>query len=102
DVWNLLLQVLEEGCLTDSQGRRVDFRSAIVAMTSNVGAQSITAAAPLGFSGGEDTAQRQARVRASVLAEVKRTFRPELLSRIDETVVFRQLEEGDIREIARR
>ena len=103
DVWNLLLQVLEEGCLTDSQGRRVDFRSTIVAMTSNVGAEHIRAAAPLGFSsGGEDAGQRQERIRAGVLSEVRRTFRPELLGRVDETVVFRQLEEQDVREIARR
>ena len=104
DVWNLLLQVLEEGCLTDGQGRRVDFRSAIVAMTSNVGARTITAAAPLGFSGGsgEGTDQRQERIRRSVLSEVRRTFRPELLGRVDETVVFRQLDEGDLQEIARR
>ena len=104
DVWNLLLQVLEEGCLTDSQGRRVDFRNAIVAMTSNVGAKAITAAAPLGFSGdgGEDAGARQERIRRAVLSEVKRTFRPELLNRIDETLVFRQLERQDIREIARR
>ena len=104
DVWNLLLQVLEEGCLTDGQGRRVDFRSAIVAMTSNVGARTITAAVPLGFSGGsgEGTDQRQERIRRSVLSEVRRTFRPELLGRVDETVVFRQLDEGDLQEIARR
>ena len=104
DVWNLLLQVLEEGCLTDGQGRQVDFRNAIIAMTSNVGARNITAAAPLGFSGGtgEDAAQRQQRIRHSVLAEVKSTFRPEFLNRVDETVVFRQLERQDIREIARR
>ena len=96
--------MLEEGCLTDGQGRRVDFRNAIIAMTSNVGARNITAAAPLGFSGGtgEDAAQRQQRIRHSVLAEVKSTFRPEFLNRVDETVVFRQLERQDIREIARR
>ncbi len=104
DVWNLLLQVLEEGCLTDSQGRRVDFRNAIVAMTSNVGAKAITAAAPLGFSGegAEDAGARQQRIRRAVLSEVKRTFRPEFLNRVDEMLVFRQLEQEDIREIARR
>ena len=103
DVWNLLLQVLEEGCLTDSQGRRVDFRNTIVAMTSNVGAQNITAAAPLGFAGGEeDAAARQERVRRAVLSEVKRTFRPEFLNRVDEIVVFRQLERQDIQQIARK
>lgn len=104
DVWNLLLQVLEEGCLTDGQGRKVDFRNAIIAMTSNVGAKNITAAAPLGFSGdsGEDPQQRQRRIQRAVLSEVKNTFRPELINRIDEMVVFHQLERRDIREIARR
>ena len=102
DVWNLLLQVLEEGCLTDSQGRRVDFRNTIVAMTSNVGAGQC-AAAPLGFSGGAEQDQaRRERIRRAVLSEVKRTFRPEFLNRVDEMVVFRQLEQADIREIARR
>ena len=104
DVWNLLLQVLEEGCLTDGQGRQVDFRNAIIAMTSNVGAKRMTAAAPLGFSGdaAEDAEQRQRRIRRAVLSEVRNTFRPEFLNRVDETVVFRQLERQDIREIARR
>ena len=72
-------------------------------MTSNVGAQNITAAAPLGFAGGEeDVAARQERVRRAVLSEVKRTFRPEFLNRVDEIVVFRQLERQDIQQIARK
>ena len=103
DVWNLLLQILEDGCLTDSQGRRADFRNTVVVMTSNVGAQQITSRGPLGFAGDEDgEAGRQERIRRSVTEELRRTFRPELLNRIDETIVFRQLAEEDLREIARR
>ena len=103
DVWNLLLQILEDGCLTDSQGRRADFRNTVVVMTSNVGAQQITSRGPLGFAGDEDgEAGRQERIRRSVTEELRHTFRPELLNRIDETIVFRQLAEEDLREIARR
>ena len=108
DVWNILLQILEDGIVTDSQGRRVDFKNTIIVMTSNVGARNITAAeAPLGFHGQGDTAeeteaQRFERIRAAVMEELKRTFRPEFLNRIDETIVFRQLTEENICAIARR
>lgn len=103
EVWNLLLQILEDGCLTDSHGRRADFRSAVVVMTSNVGARQITNNNPLGFGGREDEESgRQARVRQSVSDELKRTFRPEFLNRIDDTIIFRQLNEADLGEIARR
>ena len=107
DVWNILMQILEDGIVTDSQGRRVDFKNTVIVMTSNVGAKNITAAdtARLGFDGGEqenDEAKRFARIREAVMAELKRTFRPEFLNRIDETIVFRQLDEEDIRKIARR
>ena len=107
DVWNILLQILEDGIVTDSQGRRVDFKNTVIVMTSNVGAKNITAAdtARLGFDGGEqenDEAKRFARIHEAVMAELKRTFRPEFLNRIDETIVFRQLDEEDIRKIARR
>ena len=98
-MWNLLLQILEEGCLTDSQGRRVDFRNTVVAMTSNVGARAVTASVPLGFSAGEDPERRRER---QVMSEVRRVFRPELLGRIDEIVVFRQLGREALAEIARR
>ena len=102
-VWNLLLQILEDGTLTDSHGRRADFRSAVVVMTSNVGARQITSGRPLGFAGGEeDEAGRQDRVRRSVTEELRRTFRPEFLNRVDDTIVFRQLSEADLTEIARR
>ena len=109
DVWNILLQILEDGIVTDSQGRRVDFKNTVIVMTSNVGAKNITAAenAPLGFDGSEkakeaDEAARFARIREAVMAELKRTFKPEFLNRIDETIVFRQLTEADIVKIAHR
>ena len=107
DVWNILLQILEDGIVTDSQGRRVDFKNTVIVMTSNVGAKNITAAdtARLGFDSGEqesDETKRFARIREAVMAELRRTFRPEFLNRIDETIVFRQLGEEDIRKIAQR
>ena len=105
DVWNILLQILEDGIVTDSQGRRVDFKNTVIVMTSNVGAKNITAAnvPTLGFAAdsGDDKAQF-ARIREAVMAELKRTFKPEFLNRIDETIVFRQLTESDIVKIARR
>ena len=108
DVWNILLQILEDGIVTDSQGRRVDFKNTIIVMTSNVGAKNITAAeTPLGFHGGdksaeEDEAKRYERIRQAVMDDLKRTFRPEFLNRIDEIIVFRQLTQENIREIASR
>ena len=103
DVWNLLLQILEDGSLTDSHGRKADFKNTVVIMTSNVGAQQITRTNPLGFAGAENSdRERQARIRKSVTDELRRTFRPEFLNRIDDTIVFRQLGEDDLREIARR
>lgn len=105
DVWNVLLQILEDGAVTDSQGRRVDFRSAVIVMTSNVGAKSITAApTPLGFAANaqEDGEARFGAVKEAVTAELRRTFRPEFLNRVDETIVFRPLSEENMAEIARR
>ena len=108
DVWNILLQILEDGIVTDSQGRRVDFKNTIIVMTSNVGAKNITAAeTPLGFHSGEkteedDEAKRYERIRQAVMDDLKRTFRPEFLNRIDEIIVFRQLTQENIREIASR
>ena len=105
DVWNLLLQILEDGTVTDSQGRKVDFRNTAVIMTSNVGAKSITAAGtPLGFApqARESADARFAAVKSAVTAELRRTFRPEFLNRVDETIVFRRLSREDCAEIARR
>ena len=105
DVWNILLQILEDGVVTNAQGHKVDFRNTAVIMTSNIGAKSITAAGtPLGFAPEEQkSADAQfAAVKAAVIAELRRTFRPEFLNRVDETIVFRRLSREDCAEIARR
>ncbi|MBQ5504423.1 MAG: AAA family ATPase, partial [Oscillospiraceae bacterium] len=102
DVFNIMLQIMEDGRLTDSQGRRVDFKNTVIVMTSNVGARNITEkAAPLGFSAGEraDKATDE-RIREAVMGDLRRTFKPEFLNRIDETIVFHQLTKDEIREIA--
>ena len=102
DVFNLLLQIMDDGRLTDSQGRTVDFRNTVIVMTSNIGARAITdRRAALGFSGLDGTPERSyAEIREAVTAELKKTFRPEFLNRIDETIVFRRLTGEDIRAIA--
>ena len=108
DVWNILLQILDDGRITDSQGRTVDFKNTVIVMTSNIGAKSITAAgSKLGFSAEEQGTdqgeeKRFAKVRETVLAELRQVFRPEFLNRIDDTIVFRPLSQADIAEIARR
>ena len=106
DVWNILLQILEDGVVTDAQGRKVDFKNTVIVMTSNVGAKSITnRGGTLGFTHDDETknaAAEDEKVREAVMAELRRTFKPEFLNRIDETVVFRRLTEDDIAEIARR
>lgn len=100
DVYNLLLQIMEDGRLTDSEGRRADFRSTIVVMTSNVGAKAITENRPaLGFSGA--ARDGDGAVREAVMAELRRTFRPEFLNRVDDAIVFRRLTPADVRRIAR-
>lgn len=100
DVYNLLLQIMEDGRLTDSEGRRADFRSTIVVMTSNVGAKAITENRPaLGFSG--QAQDGDSAVRAAVMAELRQTFRPEFLNRVDDAIVFRRLTPGDVQRIAR-
>ena len=105
DVWNILLQILEDGVVTDAQGRHVDFKNTIIVMTSNVGAKNITAMSnKLGFASGsaQNDDESFERVREAVLAELRRTFKPEFLNRIDETVVFHRLTEEDIEQIASR
>jgi len=108
DVWNVLLQILDDGRITDSQGRTVDFKNAVIVMTSNIGAKRLTAAGgKLGFSAGKEDetqdAERQfQQAREAVLGELRQTFRPEFLNRIDDIIVFRSLTEEDIREVARR
>ncbi len=104
DIWGILLQIMEDGMLTDAQGRRTDFKNTVIVMTSNVGAERITArGGRLGFaprSDGETMPQEQ--LRAAVLEDLKRVFRPEFLNRLDETIVFTQLSRGEIRAVARR
>ncbi|MDD3346648.1 ATP-dependent Clp protease ATP-binding subunit [Oscillibacter sp.] len=107
DVWNVLLQILDDGRITDSQGRMIDFKNTVIVMTSNLGAKTLTAAgAKLGFSADEhiesDAEKRFARAKETVLAELHQTFRPEFLNRIDDIIVFRALTEADIQEVARR
>ena len=100
DVYNLLLQIMEDGRLTDSEGRRADFRSTIVVMTSNVGAKAITENRPaLGCSGA--ARDGDGAVREAVMAELRQTFRPEFLNRVDDAIVFRRLTPADVRRIAR-
>ncbi len=100
DVFNILLQVLDEGHITDGQGRKIDFKNTILIMTSNAGAQSIVAPKHLGFGAGSDEKKNYETMKASVLEEVRRIFRPEFLNRIDETIVFHALGEDDVRSIA--
>ncbi len=96
DVYNLLLQIMDDGHLTDSAGRRTDFRSAIVVMTSNVGARAITDSRPgMGFTGSGGGA-----VREAVMRELRETFRPEFLNRLDATILFRRLDKADLFTIA--
>jgi ATP-dependent Clp protease ATP-binding subunit ClpC len=102
DVFNMLLQIMEEGRLTDSFGRHVDFRNTILIMTSNIGSHLLTSGGGLGFSKAEaqvDEVQRHKKLRDDVLAEVQRQFRPEFLNRVDELVVFNSLNEADLRRI---
>lgn len=104
DVFNMLLQILEDGILTDSQGRRVDFKNCIIIMTSNVGAKLIakSGAGTLGFTPESGETADEKKIRESVMGELKNVFRPEFLNRIDDIIVFRQLNQTDIDEIARR
>ncbi len=103
DVFNLLLQVLEDGRLTDSQGRVVDFKNSVIVMTSNVGAAGMQTTSDIGFrpqrSSNEIDQAAYERMKSKVLEEVKHSFRPEFLNRIDEVVVFHQLSRGEIEQI---
>ena len=99
DVFNILLQVLDDGHITDSQGRKVDFKNTIIIMTSNAGAQSIVEPKKLGFASSDDEKQNYERMKNSVMEEVRRIFKPEFLNRIDETIVFRSLNKNDMKQI---
>ena len=96
DVFNILLQILEDGKLTDAQGRKVDFRNTIVIMTSNIGAASISKNQSLGFSIGDDSGLSYDDMKDRVMSELKKVFRPELLNRIDEVIVFHKLTKDEI------
>jgi ATP-dependent Clp protease ATP-binding subunit ClpC len=96
DVFNILLQILEDGKLTDAQGRKVDFRNTIVIMTSNIGAASISKNVSLGFNIGDETGLSYEDMKSRVMGELKKVFRPELLNRIDEIIVFHKLEKDEI------
>ncbi len=101
DVFNILLQILEDGILTDSQGRRVDFKNTVIIMTSNIGARLITdKRVSFGFSQGEDDGNKD--IKSAVLGELKNTFRPEFLNRVDDIVVFSKLTKPQIEEIAEK
>ena len=101
DVFNILLQILEEGRLTDAQGRTVDFRSTVIIMTSNVGAREISAPTTLGFSPEGKAGLSDKEIKSRVMGEVKKLFRPEFLNRIDEIIVFKSLTQEQIVEIAK-
>ena len=95
DVWSILLQIMDDGHLTDSTGRRVDFSNTVIVMTSNIGAKTITEKRPpLGFAAGEVT--DEAAMRDAVTAEIRATFKPEFLNRVDETIIFRRLNDRDM------
>lgn len=101
DVWNILLQILDDGRITDSQGRTVDFKNTVIVMTSNIGAKALTnAGAKLGSDAGEkedgaDADKAYEEAKEAVMGELRRTFRPEFLNRIDDIIVFRALTEQD-------
>ena len=99
EVFNILLQILEDGRLTDAQGRSVDFRNAILIMTSNIGAATISRNTPLGFSVADETGLSYDDMKSRIMGELKRVFRPELLNRIDEVIVFHKLTKEEITEI---
>lgn len=102
EIWNVLLQVMEDGRLTDGQGRLVDFRNCVIVMTSNIGASNIVNRNSLGFRSGLDSDQREdRRIRTGVMEQLRRTFPPEFLNRIDETVVFRKLSLEALQQVAK-
>ncbi len=102
DIFNILLQILDDGILTDSQGRKVDFRNTVIIMTSNLGARLITEQKSLGFSAGDikKSDLDYGKIKSDVMSEVKKAFRPEFLNRVDDIIVFHQLTDENIKEIA--
>ena len=104
DVFNMLLQILDDGILTDSQGRHVDFKNCIIIMTSNVGARLITdKQTAFGFADSSEEGERNdAKIKEAVMGELRNTFRPEFLNRVDDIIVFHRLTKPQIKEIASR
>ena len=100
DVFNVLLQILEDGRLTDGQGRVVDFKNTVIVMTSNAGAHTIKKQRSMGFGSSVSSEKNYEAMKDSIMDEVKRTFRPEFLNRVDELIVFHALNEENIREIS--
>lgn len=100
DVFNILLQILDDGRLTDSQGRTVDFKNTVIIMTSNIGARNIVARKSIGFNADEKNADQYKDIKSNVMSELKREFKPEFLNRVDEIIVFKQLTEEEISKIA--
>ena len=99
DVFNILLQVLDDGHITDSQGHKIDFKNTVIIMTSNAGAENIIAPKQLGFMSQDDEKVRYQRMKTGVMDEVKRMFKPEFLNRIDDTIVFHPLTKDHMKEI---
>ena len=99
DVFNVLLQILEDGILTDSQGKKVDFKNTVIVMTSNVGAENFTSGKTLGFSDREDSEKSEEKTKSKSLEALKNTFRPEFLNRIDEIITFRKFTDDEIKQI---
>ena len=101
DVFNVMLQILDDGMVTDAKGRKIDFKNTVIVMTSNIGAKNITEQKKFGFAPEEDNfSKTQESIRNDVMAELKRNFRPESLNRIDDIIVFKQLNKDDIKQIA--
>ena len=99
DVFNILLQILEDGRLTDAQGRTVDFRNAIVIMTSNIGASEIAKNTSIGFTVADETGMSYDDMKNRIMGDLKKVFRPEFLNRIDEVIVFHKLAKDEVKEI---
>ena len=99
DVFNVLLQILDDGQVTDSQGRKVNFKNTIIIMTSNVGAKRITEPKNLGFGSKETKEQNYEKMKSSVMEEVKQLFKPEFINRIDDFIVFHKLDRKELEEI---
>ena len=99
DIFNTLLQVLDDGHLTDGQGRKVDFKNTIIILTTNLGTRDIAKAANTGFNLGANTESSYQRMKDQVSAELKQQFRPEFLNRLDDIIVFKQLTEPQVRQI---